>query len=1532
MSGVLAVSLPAYSPPNRKKSDPKKPFPPPLQPTPQIPTLPTLPTLSTLPDLPNDFRTSLILPDLSRRFSLLRSSSGEPVSVDFLKSRLAEQRARGAENHVSEEEEDMILETLGFRSRNTFSDQSSTSVRSSSATANSSVTSSPGGRSAKRYSNNLFGSGRLRDYSYIRSVASNRPSSSRSASIAPSDSSLSQRHANGLRPVTPDGTAASSSSDASPEKIIHSAPIIPPAPYGEQSVISTDQRVSKSLGSSVFRRASRALEQAIREIEEDVEDEIVMPRSAPIARSSIDQHNDTNDSSRLSGLYEAGTAISFDLPMQTEPEDWRTSPVPSKTLPGYIPGMPRPMTPREDMEHDTLRSHSTTPRATPSSSTPSADSSISFVPSNLSSGRPVHSPSPSFSSPSLARQSPRPTSPRSPSPMFIQRSPNNGRFSPESTQRGIEGDPETSVPGRHRPVSPYSAMSYQPLAAVSSSSRPSTPSNVTWTLPSVKTSPKTGKHNPSSSWWSDSGSGDTHTSIEPRPGPRSLKSPALPDSPILDRGHSVMNSISSFVALDNNHPSSTVSGLDLNSQSPRASSRIVRSPTPTQTASRSPTSPTFSSFEVSSRQGSRRSSKQNTSSSPFALSPYNPVLFSPIANSSRSSLESAGSSYHSWQGDEKENLLSFMEMDSQPPWHDISFSSSQADSSASGVSPEIDWKAEDAEEIISRLGGLQKVDFVTIQEKLVEAVTAKSSMPETRERVPSLRRRRPSTSQSNYSLNGRDIQVVSPPPQSPTPVSQPSSIPSPEQVSKASALLNSVVDSIEAPSPPKPTVNLEHLPDPNASSSREISPTTRRNRDLAQVLFGSEDDKGEHFSKQSQPPSLDTHPDSPPQIISTPSTTPSMSILTPLSPLSPHHNPLRSPSQPWLSPSSPEAQELAAEVQRKTEAAMIALKKPPSNSNLRREGMAGSTRKKINPNQISTPTLVSASTSVDTIPLRSPPLSSGQPSKLGSRFKKLKGTLNRKNTIPVPEVTPYPLDVMSAPPQQQRQNVHYESSKSPEVPMSANEQSTFNRTALPIPSPPASAGPGLKSFMARFRGKQRMEAPADAPQRSPTISYSRSIPPQGPYAPHGQQYSMSKETHASLSPPASLPVPSSQASSSQSGSQTAVDPDESIKQLFDAASNLGLDQQKLSELLVRSGSTSSRSTGWTLLTRNNSAIVKSKSEGREDSPPEPVTSPISWLNVEEPSLPVSPVQEKRVTRKSFIRQPENVGVRRPRPQDANTNTIVRRTLIFPDKGITSDITTLVKKNSRRRRASTMSATSNSSRSVHERVPTPPPARVSTSRRFSNDGSPPVPQLPQSLMSRVENQHLLMPTNDKSNYDSFYEMYAGDKLQSAGAEPGSSNPRDTIPSDPSGPALEVIELANGETIWSIVNGLRDDDVESLYASRASFASEFDGDESMQVFVKDHTRTGSKGSNNSFLSRKKKLRPETQYRPETQVFYSSSAHIGALIENLSQGMDAGTFNFSPNTQYLHSNTSSMTGTDVNLTMEERLEQMLGSMRSP
>jgi serine/arginine repetitive matrix protein 2 len=121
-----------------------------------------------------------------------------------------------------------------------------------------------------------------------------------------------------------------------------------------------------------------------------------------------------------------------------------------------------------------------------------------------------------------------------------------------------------------------------------------------------------------------------------------------------------------------------------------------------------------------------------------------------------------------------------------------------------------------------------------------------------------------------------------------------------------------------------------------------------------------------------------------------------------------------------------------------------------------------------------------------------------------------------------------------------------------------------------------------------------------------------------------------------------------------------------------------------------------------------------------------------------------------------------------------------------------------------------------------------------------------------------------------------------------------------------------------------------------------------DEGMQVFFKEHGRTGSKDSQSSFLSRKKST--QASKRPDTkvswdlqiqmglgfrcsitrrQVFFSSSAQIGRLIDNLSHGADSGSFNIVPPTHGATHDATSFQSDPPHWTVEERLEHMLNSL---
>ncbi|KAF7304657.1 hypothetical protein MKEN_01179600 [Mycena kentingensis (nom. inval.)] len=1376
-----------------------------------------------LPELPSssvsDFRTSLILTDLSRRFTLLSAASTltDSSSVDALKSKLANQRARGAANAVSEEEEDMIIETLGFRSNSKPQSGDEYSSRSAS--------------SSKRYSNNLFGSSRFRDNSYVRSVQ-------KTSSIRTVDSFRTQTASHDSL-IGGSDARTSTMSSGSDVLAVRSAPLIAPAPYGGQPLSVAEYRLSKSLGTSGLRRASLALEDAIKAIEEEAEDEIVMPRSTPIPRGSLDSQRPSLESKYPESPSEGGMAISSDKHISLEPDSPRASPIPSRIVPGYIPGMPRPMTP-QTLEFDEQRSYSTTPRAT-------------------SPTMPIlASPSPRRDSGMPSRHSPRPKSPG-----FLQRSL-NGRLTPEEPHHGDPSSPVTA--SWRRPSSPLSTASYQPLAVPV---RPGTPSNVTWTSNGNSRQ----SHTRDGSWASD------YSETSPA---RSLRSPALPDSPLIGPGHTIMNSFSSTFSsassFESPRPMSSISGVDIGSPVLGAQ-RILRSPTPTQIGSRSPTAASFANVDTSSpKNGSRRSSKQNGASSPFTLGPFQP-LFSPIANSSRSSLESAGSSYHSLDGNSKDRTAGlFADGDIQKPlWHDLS--SSGHPNSGSPHSYSDDYEAED---VILKLAGLKKVDFLPYQPNYLPSVLPPSG--DVAHQPPSPTTPSPTAALSAPPITGLDYGMG---------------------INGGGDVSSSL-----------PELSFQ------AQTDTDVPSPTRRARDLTQVLFGDESQEVDLAQTLSIGPATPHIPNSAPPDGAfsghheVPPTSASATWPYQIS---------RNPSTPRLPQSAEEHAELAREVQRKTEAAMVMLQKQPSASNLVLPHRAATPRKRINPSQISTPQLVSASTSVDTIPLPSPALT-GQSNKIGSRLKRLRGSLRAKTNLPTADdVTPFPIELGTPP---AVQAARYDPTKfrppGAPVPASAMEQEGFK---VPIPSPPASAGPGLKGFMARFRGKQRVN------EIGPEVEMRRALPedtfiqqsgwptqnlsPSDTSPPQSAGF-LARTSPTSASTPTQLdhfprqtapaPVPYGSRPAHQSGPSIEADESQAIRQLFDAASNLGLDQGALNDLLARSASTSSRSTDWGMLSRNNSST-------RPEIPQDPAqpaqlgrsASHRSKIAHSPPPIPPPPVNA-----------PDHL--RRPKEGASEKSAVVRRTIIYPSdtRASTIDLSVLMRKQSARRRRA--SAASISNRSVHDRAPTPPPPAKSThSRRISTENPliPPVPGVQPAKPDR-----LLIPPMPHSgqrpspNYDYLYDMYSPDRpTPSPGA--GSDEPL---------PAVEVVELENGQTIWSIVNGLRDDDEYADGYNRASFGSEYsirDSNDGMQVFFREH---GRKNSGSSFLTRKKTI---TKSRPETKVYYSSPTEIGRLIENISSGIDSGSFNILANRPVVHSSSSSVSeGADW--TVEQRIDHMLAGVQ--
>jgi serine/arginine repetitive matrix protein 2 len=542
--------------------------------------------------------------------------------------------------------------------------------------------------------------------------------------------------------------------------------------------------------------------------------------------------------------------------------------------------------------------------------------------------------------------------------------------------------------------------------------------------------------------------------------------------------------------------------------------------------------------------------------------------------------------------------------------------------------------------------------------------------------------------------------------------------------------------------------------------------------------------------------------------------------------------------------------QLAREVQRRAEEAMAQLKKTPSNPKIN----DGSHRKRIDLSQISGPKLVSASTSVDAIPVRSSSVASGQifasqaqsanSAKLGTRFKKFRGSLRaRPATSPSSEEsTQHPFEPAST---------DRSLAGTPDGPYSAIE---LSRAKVSIPSPPATTGPGLKGFVSRFLKPRSGETPEhDRRKRVPSSAstlepppyfgpekieqrHERTEPRQGIQSAPPDNKSFRPNTPVSPEEPPSPPNPPPSAQSPPDESAARDVDENALKQFIDAANNLGLDQDALSEFLGRSTSVGSR---LTVQGSRHRSIVSNDKPGNdngnlalsETAPLFGTSSPGSRYSVGQPSL----------------RPPGDIIGKAPirRPSTRNTTTsdaaVVRRTLIFPAEARQSVLEPgmgLRKSSSTRRRRSASAASTHSNRSLHDRVPTPPPPKSSAARRFSAEQSPPLPLIPNSLMAHTQAISTPQPTSavplEKSNsaYDSLqvfpqlsqfrlgcskpifcspdrYDMYTGDGKPGISAnadmqlpDSSGSNSGPTLQNLEPGTAVEVLELANGETIWCV----------------------------------------------------------------------------------------------------------------------------------
>jgi len=427
---------------------------------------------------------------------------------------------------------------------------------------------------------------------------------------------------------------------------------------------------------------------------------------------------------------------------------------------------------------------------------------------------------------------------------------------------------------------------------------------------------------------------------------------------------------------------------------------------------------------------------------------------------------------------------------------------------------------------------------------------------------------------------------------------------------------------------------------------------TRRNRDLADALFGPQDSTDGPPSTALQVPTT-----SPLNISRSPSNegTVTSNASTPHLPRTPEIAGARLFMGQFSSPNLtvPDDDELAKEVLAKVEAATMALRKSPSNPKFP-DGLGPpippAAKRKVDRDQISSPTLLSASMSVDTIALRPTtpinPASSGSGSnssgtlKFGQRFKKLRSSLKAKPLPTGEEVSPYPVNLKpskSISPATSPNLPHHPLVLPGDVSISSAEHSgslsAVSATTVAMepqvfsPPTPSNSGPGFKGFMARFRknkggdGNLLMAKNANGPMLSPTspgTNFSSLYTPANHLQPHsapptrlsfsGRRSNSTKvKTRSGDLNQTLATMSANRATTSEQEAEEENEDQAALRQLWDAASQLKLDSTALNNLVARSPSNVSKSSTWTKSMTRTSLVPGRKSKPintlQEEGPP-----------------------------------------------------------------------------------------------------------------------------------------------------------------------------------------------------------------------------------------------------------------------------------------------------------------------------------------
>ncbi|KZT56430.1 hypothetical protein CALCODRAFT_555942 [Calocera cornea HHB12733] len=1408
----------------RKKSDAQRPrvvAPPPN----------TLPPIDAVLPPASDFRTSLILPSLTRRFTLLRMENGDRVPLQDIKERLLQRRAQ-AVDQLTEEEEDLVLEMLGNarleENRTGLESLRGTTTASTSPTSDNlplSPTSSSrsprsSNRSNNRRSNNLFGS----HVNYPLPARRSRPSTVVTQNSAGGSDSQEQVDDGGRSAEFPSAGNLDTPLPRSPDFLS----------------ASTSVRMN---------RVSRALEQVLDEIESqdipfDIQPTNLQQRSGfgddnngfPVdwaspahehrfPETALHQHLGSFSRSTDAQLPQWASNVSdssrvFSPEILARAGSVSPPPVagdPARRIPGYIPGMNRPITPRREVEaKDMEHTSPTSSRPAPLSSSPN-----------------------SLYSREVAMPVPRPTiSAMLPDGPALQNVPSVPRI-------GV-------VDSRERDPNPLSELHYGSQLVVAGSSRypAATPATT-----AVSSTPYAQEQAPARGSLNVSVRKRARASVSSSPKSISRRqSPSVSEEPgVQGRAFPLSDAWSS------GDEGQRLSKRELTSRSPTSNVQSRRTPPPDRWhAVADAESPGPWVASASSSTSSRANQGRLALSSRFSTS---------------SSSLSLGSSYHSSTDNllaarqEKRALLNSFQGDFPSRW-DAGIPGGKA----TAIDNDIHIAARslstvDYEEALKTLG-ITPQEVYALQARLLQSLDANQASPlPSHGAADNRRQRRSSTPYSVRSaFSGEDTEAgmatestVTPKraqhaPNPFSPVSSPSRFISPAstpatKLSRADALLASVLESLpisQTPSGPFGTATTGPTEPPSTTIS-DVQGITSTHEGLA-----------EHASAIK-------HGDAGPMQSARLATPPLM-----LDPTSLGNARLATPPHARPRPDDPE---LLRDVERQTAAATAFLKKSPSLPKLA-EKNSGARRpfKRINPQHIGNPQLLSSSTSNDHpgLPLSPSMTSISQQDKPVGLLRRLRNSVKAKPPVSSdedhfrtsPKTPPLPVNSRAAMTSPQYAN--------------ASDRDDWKGSSGLV-SPPPTGQIGLKGFMARLRRSKR-EQDSGSEISPPSTTAGRS--PQSPSFAQ-QQQNAQRLLSSSLSTPATNKV----SSSGGSGGLYLSDPKPSLS-----------------------------SPGGP--TRHNSAPpthtvdgMPGSSAGKEVVGAREILATTSFNRMdhtEDPQmLPDIRTQNLDGTATQFGRQPlyRNAG-----PSKQNTlldvspsysldgrNQIIRRTLIFPENGMLSaeQIAAVRKSIAGHSRLGSSSSNISITRSIRDRAPTPPPNRFS-SKMVVGDPLPPVPSLDHSASPvRLRDSGVTgsIPSGDYSRR-SFRAAHV-----SGGDFPDTNIPRDA--------GFEVLELSNGQVIWSVVDGLRagisDENDED---DRSSFGSDFSAvppsrDEAVQLFVRGHKRNeSSRGSSISIPSRRRPAPFSAQPRPETKVYFSSTAQISSLIENISRGLESGSFNIVPN----------------------------------